>query len=351
MTLASTSVVARVYPRPCGETPSISVMAMAFTGLSPPMRGNPPCRGFSWRLLGSIPAHAGKPRCRFSRRGEFRVYPRPCGETAAASVRRPIRAGLSPPMRGNPAPQGGPAPGQGSIPAHAGKPALGHVGLLMSRVYPRPCGETGGGGGGGLFAPGLSPPMRGNPGDRDCMTAAAGSIPAHAGKPVRPTKLPGTIRVYPRPCGETQVSGSPRQVSAGLSPPMRGNPGFQLRLCGRCGSIPAHAGKPAPAFSGACPSRVYPRPCGETLTWAHSRPGPQGLSPPMRGNLHAHQRVHAPGGSIPAHAGKPAVACRNRRHDRVYPRPCGETSRTARSTPGGRGLSPPMRGNLFPSTC
>ncbi len=193
----------------------------------------------------------------------------------------------------------------GSIPAHAGKPLVRVSAVLMLKVYPRPCGETAL----ALYpkkaTPGLSPPMRGNLNSIPCRYISMGSIPAHAGKPRLRAQGSGLSRVYPRPCGETESCLEVICGPEGLSPPMRGNPLHADRGAGRPGSIPAHAGKPSRSGPASASRRVYPRPCGETGTVASLNSTVQGLSPPMRGNLLI-TVADIPGpGSIPAHAGKP----------------------------------------------
>ncbi len=255
---------AGVYPRPCGETVIGHADGSEPAGLSPPMRGNHPRRRTVRTLQGSIPAHAGKPRQDSNLQPLSRVYPRPCGETRQCFRLRHATTGLSPPMRGNHVVGDGARQAVGSIPAHAGKPGAPHRGRLRHRVYPRPCGETAWCLSKLTLAAGLSPPMRGNRRYGRERDAGEGSIPAHAGKP---TTLPATVtgrRVYPRPCGETTAVLCVAGSSTGLSPPMRGNHGRQGLLGAGGGSIPAHAGKPSSTVSRAAPSRVYPRPCGET---------------------------------------------------------------------------------------
>ena len=232
----------------------------------------------------------------------------------------------------------------------------------MPRVYPRPCGETRPFGKcsdcGYRRRLGLSPPMRGNlsgPVECRCRLHVSGLSPPMRGN-LRlqeqsqcidyPAQLPiGLRRVYPRPCGETPpVRPMTVMDDAGLSPPMRGNLGpvfGRRRISGTRGLSPPMRGNhsiPAswPVLAG---NRVYPRPCGETIT---------SMLPLMSTDI----------GSIPAHAGKPRPMFRYRVYPRVrgkvgtefyrvYPRPCGETDLDPPiDCLRDWGLSPPMRGNL-----
>ena len=52
-------------------------------------------------------------------------------------------------------------------------------------------------------------------------------------------------RVYPRVCGGTNVDGHRLRLLKGLSPRVRGNPGWTITRIARDGSIPACAGEPS----------------------------------------------------------------------------------------------------------
>ena len=167
-------------------------------------------------------------------------------------------------MRGNPGELTAERTGPGSIPAHAGKPLITRVRAVQQRVYPRPCGETAIWSTATRCFEGLSPPMRGNREEIPAHGVPSGSIPAHAGKPNRASRSHGECWVYPRPCGETVRERLSRLDEWGLSPPMRGNRPQAVIEHGDAGSIPAHAGKPLLKAVPAKAFRVYPRPCGET---------------------------------------------------------------------------------------
>ena len=299
-----------------------------------------------WPPVRLISAFAGKP-CRV-RTSTFRrpVYPRACGGNHRATV----------------------ADGAGprSIPAPAGKPFAFFVGESTSQVYPRACGET----------PqrvlardkvrGLSPRLRGNLLKRVTRRIPSRSIPAPAGKPPTPKFGTSHPSVYPRACGETTPSTNPQPLRKGLSPRLRGNLGPGVRGQHVDGSIPAPAGKPRPRTMRCCPSAVYPRACGETSTKSAPWRDSIGLSPRLRGNHRRAVPSDAPGGSIPAPAGKPGYPPLSRRAPsvypracgetrgwilavvnlEVYPRACGETSSAALLLSDDCGLSPRLRGNL-----
>ena len=97
-------MVARVYPRVCGEANGMNVRVKAAMGLSPRVRGS------HKRFLGllpeirSIPACAGKPVSHPSGILVVRVYPRVCGEAGIIVCTDSHDEGLSPRVRGSPDP-------------------------------------------------------------------------------------------------------------------------------------------------------------------------------------------------------------------------------------------------------
>ncbi len=187
--------------------------------------------------------------------------------------------------------------------------------------------------------------MRGNRVSVVCSLACMGSIPAHAGEPLRSCDAAPPRWVYPRACGGTCFTPSLRLVSAGLSPRMRGNrrvPGADSPLAG---SIPAHAGEPQCVSRLPSWARVYPRACGGTSRVPAPRPVLTGLSPRMRGNHAVKATAPVLARSIPAHAGEPGHMSRPDHAPWVYPRACGGTADASRAAIPRGGLSPRMRGN------
>ena len=131
-----------VYPRVCGGTRLELPSSCVGRGLSPRVRGNRGMIVCAPTLKGSIPACAGEPRSIHARAPGIRVYPRVCGGTVGVGIIADGGRGLSPRVRGN---QEDNLPCQlslGSIPACAGEPQR-FVGVRGARpVYPRVCGGT-----------------------------------------------------------------------------------------------------------------------------------------------------------------------------------------------------------------
>ena len=313
-----------VYPRPHGEAPGELPLLYRAVGLSPPTRGSRRLHTCRRRLLGSIPAHTGKPGLTPPNGRRRRVYPRPHGEAGGGMRAGVADGGLSPPTRGS---RSGPtalAKPPGSIPAHTGKPP----GPLIS-------GSAGG----------LSPPTRGSPRTTGKGSLRAGSIPAHTGKPAAFMPARPAGRVYPRPHGEAYLLMMGVRLIEGLSPPTRGSPADHLEHLLGAGSIPAHTGKPSSPCAFMSAIRVYPRPHGEARYLPEVHDCDDGLSPPTRGSQDVMARPRLVLRSIPAHTGKPTPHSGRRAARSVYPRPHGEAFRGPTGPARQRGLSPPTRGS------
>ena len=244
---------------------------------------------------GSIPACAGEPPDD-GRRRRRRVYPRVCGGTqlpAWLNRNRPVGAGLSPRVRGNPRPRYTLAArcmrSEGLSPRvrgnhHAAKHPAGR-----GRVYPRVCGGT------------------------DLSGRVYPRVVTGSGQ-----------RVYPRVCGGTGVAWRTLDQRAGLSPRVRGNLSPRVRGNLTPGLSPRVRGK---IRDSTLPDvvAVYPRVCGGNLRVRRRRRPAGGLSPRVRGNLDTARRNPSCGGLSPRVRGnhQPWPACHG----------------------AGRGLSPRVRGN------
>ena len=341
---------AGVYPRVCGGTrgssPRRQREGSRGAGLSPRVRGNRAIGAIARAGRGSIPACAGEPSSAASTARICRVYPRVCGGTGRAGRITRAGRGLSPRVRGNRLRHGRARRGAGSIPACAGEPSGVRPIARPTRVYPRVCGGTVASRPARNRKPGLSPRVRGNPEAGPAAGAGSGSIPACAGEPSVRCSRRCRAGVYPRVCGGTDVSGTPKQLRQGLSPRVRGNPAAREIERAGYGSIPACAGEPAPAGKTPCLCRVYPRVCGGTGGRRDVHGGVLGLSPRVRGNRLPFMFLPPIQGSIPACAGEPRPAASSSASSRVYPRVCGGTATTPRLWTSPQGLSPRVRGNL-----
>ena len=146
------------------------------------------------------------------------------------------------------------------------------------------------------------------------------------GEPPRWVSASVSARVYPRAYGGTRSTSCRSPACRGLSPRVRGNPGY---------------GKPNPCTKGLSPrvrgtvettqadnpNRVYPRAYGGTAIAFAGYPGTHGLSPRVRGNHTPATRMGYRVRSIPARTGEPSMARSFTWMIRVYPRAYGGTSR------------------------
>ena len=291
------------------------------------MRGNPVVALAFGQHIGSIPACAGEPVAYLRYPGGPAVYPRVCGGTFHPRQRAQLHAGagLSPRVRGNPGEVGGHQILAGSIPACAGEPPPSAPGLTLCRA--------------------LSPRVRGNPRSAHSRSHSAGSIPACAGEPssARPTSC--SIPVYPRVCGGTSCGLPLWSGEGGLSPRVRGNHKDDRHAQPHLGSIPACAGEPSTTPPFGIPARVYPRVCGGTLRILLGVLRTIGLSPRVRGNRLRQNGGGVRKGSIPACAREPRRTSRRQSPGQVYPRVCGGTARLWAAGRAVDGLSPRVRGN------
>ena len=341
----NTGSKARVYPRVCGGTARRTGAAIAAWGLSPRVRGNPAAVSVSAAISRSIPACAGEPGKTPPVRPSATVYPRVCGGTLSPSRILITGGGLSPRVRGNrAAPAGRTAPPR-SIPACAGEPLILPPPSWAGPVYPRVCGGTRGRGVAGRRRIGLSPRVRGNRAAPQCGQGLAGSIPACAGEPTASLIWTPANWVYPRVCGGTTLANPNLAPGVGLSPRVRGNPTPRPACPAGERSIPACAGEPMPRRRRGRTVWVYPRVCGGTPRGSAPDTGCPGLSPRVRGNPGYNPGRQVNDRSIPACAGEPIAAGKQRRLAQVYPRVCGGTSPVSVRSRQGGGLSPRVRGN------
>ncbi len=205
-TVAVHGLDGRVYPRVYGGTPNCRSAWPGWTGLSPRVRGNLRQQHQPDIYPGSIPACTGEPRNRCRSRRLPEVYPRVYGGTTITRDTEIAGLGLSPRVRGNRLPPNRERQLRRSIPACTGEPDAGHRLLSLHKVYPRVYGGTGRWASAVIASQGLSPRVRGNPAPEGCGLALLGSIPACTGEPGKGHGPPQNETVYPRVYGGTRVT-------------------------------------------------------------------------------------------------------------------------------------------------
>ena len=214
-------------------------------GLSPLTRGNRQESVLRAHGRGPIPAHAGEPLGRLLRRCLCRAYPRSRGGTTDGGNDLDMSEGLSPLTRGNHQVLQHFLRALGPIPAHAGEPSSRSTRRISTWAYPRSRGGTYPFRGAHAKHWGLSPLTRGNPHVPGARPGRGGPIPAHAGEPCVVDAHGGGDGAYPRSRGGTRRGGLSPCAFAGLSPLTRGNRRASELRNMAAGPIPAHAGEPS----------------------------------------------------------------------------------------------------------
>ena len=320
-------------------------MDMLATGLSPRVRGNP-SMGLTARMWDwSIPACTGEPSGAVPGTLGIRVYPRVYGGTTEDLDHLPRGYGLSPRVRGNLQAIAERVRIDGSIPACTGEPAISTNAAICVAVYPRVYGGTVPRAAGGYRRRGLSPRVRGNPAPDGQGRPSPGSIPACTGEPASSRRPPTTCPVYPRVYGGTSAASRNRRSGPGLSPRVRGNPARERAGREQPGSIPACTGEPQALGIAPQWHPVYPRVYGGTASASDISQASIGLSPRVRGNRVHAVPLPACRGSIPACTGEPDDFEVENWFPAVYPRVYGGTSAGGSAGALKIGLSPRVRGN------
>ena len=252
-----------VHPRACGEQPPSPDLAARRRTSSPRMRGT---AGFhrGKRLGGRfIPAHAGNSALPGSCLRDDAVHPRACGE------------------QGLPGPDL--SAGARFIPAHAGNRCSRLAYWIWVSVHPRACGEQADSARWARCLAGSSPRMRGT-GDKPIDRRVIGRfIPAHAGNRATGFIGLGLTAVHPRACGEQVSRRRARWARGGSSPRMRGTDELRSLVQQKIRFIPAHAGNSRKRRGTRQPRPVHPRACGEQEEAQRIVEEYGGSSPRMRG--------------------------------------------------------------------
>ena len=272
------------------------------------MRGHPQRRTGTAPGRWTIPAGAGTPFGGGVSGHKIGDYPRGCGDTFNFAVSAFPVTGLSPRVRGHLVPCAAKSSLARTIPAGAGTPVRTRRSLPLDRDYPRGCGDTRIPISASAIWRRLSPRVRGHPIFARNGNDAVRTIPAGAGTPRIRLPFVKAFRDYPRGCGDTFRCPSASAVASGLSPRVRGHLEELERAIVRARTIPAGAGTPRREPGRLPPAEDYPRGCGDTSERGGSRSNGEGLSPRVRGHQHIQEGRAEEKGTIPAGAGTPRIA-------------------------------------------
>ena len=232
-------------------------------GSSPLTRGKRRLRRKAPKLLGLIPAHAGKTVSQKLKQMRFWAHPRSRGENTRPRRAVPIHVGSSPLTRGKRAWDWCEDGDAGLIPAHAGKTRDSRAMWPGPRAHPRSRGENWIAASRSWCPRGSSPLTRGKPFSFLFTIATRGLIPAHAGKTYSPIEPPRRERAHPRSRGENLPLTVSLSHSRGSSPLTRGK---------RCVTGPW-----------VCYTEAHPRSRGENFKHGIEAPLDLGSSPLTRG--------------------------------------------------------------------
>ena len=172
-------------------------------------------------------------------------------------------------------------------------------------------------------------------------------IPAHAGKTPSMRAMTLLRRAHPRSRRENLLRLSRGSRAGGSSPLMRGKPAHEKHLIAPGGLIPAHAGKTQRIVAPGSREPAHPRSRGENEPAPLRRGIALGSSPLTRGKLKKAKLSGAASQLIPAHAGKTASSTSESVRFPAHPRSRGENIRQLVHFFGGNGSSPLTRGKLF----
>ena len=150
--------------------------------------------------------------------------------------------------------------------------------------------------------------------------------------------------VYPRRCGEHPIATGTTPATTGLSPQVRGTPAVKTSFQSSLRFIPAGAGNTLVRMAHGPRRSVYPRRCGEHTRSSSAMRSRAGLSPQVRGTRSIHSGNSIPKRFIPAGAGNTGFDKAGRELASVYPRRCGEHSQSSKKMYRSAGLSPQVRG-------
>ena len=191
----------------CGENVRLSDTRSRRRGSSPRVRGKPGDRSIACRLIGLIPACAGKTLSFVDDGGNGRAHPRVCGENFNAAFAFCCMAGSSPRVRGKPIPRPTSRAGRRLIPACAGKTTHCALTEVEAGAHPRVCGENGTPQTGQRVPVGSSPRVRGKQEVLGTTVDGVGLIPACAGKTKKLKIRLKSQKAHPRVCGENVLVG------------------------------------------------------------------------------------------------------------------------------------------------
>ena len=231
------------------------------------------------------PADAGKTPVADTRRGGHGDHPRGCGENVFRKVKKLVRTGSPPQVRGKrtcyPCRMGL----DRITPAGAGKTTITYGGIAVATDHPRRCGENSAQ---ALFHAvwkGSPPQVRGKLYGKVGEYEANRITPAGAGKTRLIVPKTKKRQDHPRRCGENSVISLQILSFPGSPPQVRGKLHGTKKKASAPRITPAGAGKTAGSCDFFITDEDHPRRCGENRFMSVLRRQAQGSPPQVRGKL------------------------------------------------------------------
>ena len=273
---------------------------------------------------GLIPAGAGQTSRATCPISYLSAHPRGCGADCGYSVRKRLRRGSSPRVRGRHGATHRARAGVGLIPAGAGQTLRPTSHATATTAHPRGCGADAGEQSNDTRAAGSSPRVRGRLIGGQPRPTSDGLIPAGAGQTLPLCGRARRSRAHPRGCGADFWTA--------------------IWICGFMGLIPAGAGQTAEGYRSPRAHRAHPRGCGADSGRGRLRPRNGGSSPRVRGRRVLGGNYAGGVGLIPAGAGQTWEHRGVDSPDRAHPRGCGADGTAVFLRENGGGSSPRVRG-------
>ena len=230
------------------------------------------------------------------------------------------------------------------IPAHAGKTWICGQTASQAAAHPRSRGENGPLPAQGMTLEGSSPLTRGKQPRTRTGVRRLRLIPAHAGKTPGEVKEVSLMEAHPRSRRENLLRLSRGSRAGGSSPLTRGKPAHEKHLIAPGGLIPAHAGKTQRIVAPGSREPAHPRSRGENMSVKVSSWVWGGSSPLTRGKRASATAARDRAGLIPAHAGKTPRPLFRGLVSPAHPRSRGENVSDDGTQSRARGSSPLTRG-------
>ena len=230
-------------------------------------------------------------------------FPRPRGDGPQTTDVALLLDAVSPPTRGWTRMQRDQMIHDQGFPAHAGMDLSGHAVELASCRFPRPRGD---GPSGGNVLDGrtwVSPPTRGWTQHTTGRQEDHMGFPAHAGMDLHRDDTDLLDQGFPRPRGDGPNAITTPEAPIAVSPPTRGWTHADQQPVGPAGGFPAHAGMDPVSTESASTRRRFPRPRGDGPYEPTTCAGCTSVSPPTRGWTRDDADVRDVQRGFPAHAG------------------------------------------------